>query len=296
MLKTHKIALDPNNKQMAVLARSAGVARFAYNWALSEWSRMYAEWQIDNDKPKPNQMLLRRNLNAIKRTEFPWMLDVTKCAPQEAIINLGRAFKNFFEGRGAYPAFKKKGVHDSFKVSSGFFRVEDKTIKIPHAGKIRMREELRFDGTPKSVTISRTANRWFASIAVEVSDTAPQTNCHIPAIGIDVGVNDFVQDDGSKIVIPQAYRGAEKRLRRAQKALSRKEKGSKNRKKAQMKVAKLHARASSIRSDFLHKYTTSLARNARTIVIEDLNVKGMAKNHHLAKSIANAAFGEFRRQ
>jgi putative transposase len=108
MKVAHRIALDPNNQQRTYFARASGVSRFAYNWALGEWKRQYEAGG------KPSDMSLRRELNALKREQYPWMFDVTKCAAQEAIIDLGTAFRAFFEKRGAYPRFKKKGVQDSF--------------------------------------------------------------------------------------------------------------------------------------------------------------------------------------
>ena len=103
MIVAHKIALDPNNVQASYFAKAAGTARFAYNWALAEWQRQYEAWKQDNSLPKPSQAALRRQLNAIKREQFPWMLEVTKNAPQMAIIQLGEAFKNFFAGRAQVP-------------------------------------------------------------------------------------------------------------------------------------------------------------------------------------------------
>nr|WP_299044270.1 helix-turn-helix domain-containing protein [uncultured Thermosynechococcus sp.] len=107
MILAHKIALDPNNGQATYFAKAAGTARFAYNWALVEWKRQYEAWKLDNSLPKPSETALRRQLNAIKRSQCPWMLQVTKCAPQRAIIQLGEAFKNFFAGRARYPQFRK---------------------------------------------------------------------------------------------------------------------------------------------------------------------------------------------
>jgi putative transposase len=122
----HKIALDPNPEQDDYFRRASGVARFAWNFALAEWQRQYAARREDVSLARPSQLALRRQLNAVKRTQFPWMLEVTKAAPQHAIINLGVAFKNFFEDltkfkRGEirrkdirHPKFKKKGRHDAF--------------------------------------------------------------------------------------------------------------------------------------------------------------------------------------
>ncbi|MDR2697843.1 MAG: transposase [Holophagales bacterium] len=132
MLIAHKIALDPNNKQWTYFAKAAGCARFAYNWALAEWQKQYEAWSADNSLPKPDRMALRRQLNAIKREQFPWMLEVTKCAPQLAIIQLGQAFQNFFAKRAKYLVFRKKGVRDRFSISNDQFEVigiEDLNIR-----------------------------------------------------------------------------------------------------------------------------------------------------------------------
>ena len=107
MLIAHRIALDPTNKQRSYFAKGAGTARFAYNWALGEWRRLYEARKTDPALPQPTDAVLRRRLNEIKRATFPWMFDVTKCAAQEAIIDLGSAFRSFFEKRGRYPRFKK---------------------------------------------------------------------------------------------------------------------------------------------------------------------------------------------
>ncbi|MFC7436606.1 RNA-guided endonuclease InsQ/TnpB family protein [Hydrogenophaga bisanensis] len=134
MLIAHRIALDPNNAQATYLARASGTARFAYNWALAEWKRQYEAWKADNSLPKPSQAALRRQLNAVKREQFPWMLEVTKNAPQMAIIQLGQAFQNFFAGRARYPQFRKKGVHDRFTLTNDQFDIDGSRIRIPNLG------------------------------------------------------------------------------------------------------------------------------------------------------------------
>jgi putative transposase len=123
MIIAHKIALAPNNEQATYLARAAGVARFAYNWALAEWKRQYEAHKEDSSMPKPSQAALRRQLNCVKREQFPWMLEVTKNAPQSAIMQLGQAFQNFFAGRARYPQFRKKGVHDRFTLTNDQFDI-----------------------------------------------------------------------------------------------------------------------------------------------------------------------------
>ena len=306
MLRAHKIALDPNNAQATHLARACGVARFAYNWALAEWTRQYEAWKADNSLPKPNQMALRRQLNAIKRSEFPWMLEVTKCAPQLAIMQLGEAFRNFFAKRAKYPKFRKKGIHDRFSISNDQFQIEGRRIRIPNLGWVRMREALRFRGKIVSATISRVADRWFASICVSVSDTdhAASLNLRsIPqaesqgAVGVDLGVSALATlSTGEVISGPKALACLLPRLRRLSRSVARKQKGSANRRKARRKLARHYARIANIRADALHKLTTDLTRRFELIGIEDLNVKGMLSNRHLSRSVSDMGFFEFRRQ
>jgi putative transposase len=298
MLIAHRIALDPNNVQATYFARACGVARFAYNWALAEWKRQYEAWKTNPSLPKPSQAALRRQLNAIKREQFPWMLEVSKCAPQMAIIQLGHAFQNFFAGRARYPQFRKKGVHDRFTLTNDQFDIDGCRIRIPHLGWVRMRESLRFAGKLMSATISRVSDRWFVSITVDTPDSS-----HLPkaenqgAVGVDLGVSALATlSTGETIPGPKPHKALLDRLRRLSRSLSRKQKGSANRKKAGARLAKLHARIANIRSDALHKLTTDLARRFHTIGIEDLNVRGMVKNRHLARSIADMSFHEFRRQ
>ena len=301
-LRTHKIALDINNKQRTHLVKCAGASRFAYNWALNEWKLMYEAHKKDTSLPGPNQFILRKKLNSIKREQFPWMLEVTKCAPQEAIIDLGKAFASFFAGRGRYPVFKKKGAHDSFRISSGFFRVSGRTIRLPVIGEIRMLEELRYsDAKVISLTVSRRADRWYASLVCETGEPQISGKADAPGergvvLGVDAGVYAYTGSDGEPYETHRTYRAAERKLRRAQQSLSRKQNGSRNYGKQRVKVAKIHARVSDIRADFIHNMTTGIIRKADTIAIEDLNVKGMLRNRHLSKSIADASFGEFRRQ
>lgn len=299
MLIAHKIALDVNNKQATYFARAAGTARFAYNWALTEWKRQYEAWKTDNSLPKPSQEALRRQLNSVKHQQFPWMLKVTKNAPQMAIIQLGGAFKNFFSGHARYPQFRKKGVHDRFTLTNDQFDVDASRIRIPNLGWVRMREALRFAGKIMSATISRVADRWFVSIAVDTRDDS-----HLPkaenqgAVGVDLGVTALATLSTGEPPIPgpKAHRALLARLKRLSRSLSKKQKGSANRTKAKVKLARLHARIANIREDALHKLTTNLSRRFHTIGVEDLNVKGMMGNRRLARSIADMSFFEFRRQ
>lgn len=296
MMIAHKIALDPNDKQATYFAKASGVARFAYNWALAEWQRHYAAHKGDPALPAPSQMALRRQLNSIKRAQFPWMAEATKNAPQMAILQLGNAFKNFFAGRAKYPRFRKKGVHDRFTLTNDQFDVDGFRIRIPHPGWVRMREALRFSGKIMSATVSRVADRWFVSITVETSDAPPQPAENQGAVGVDLGVSALATlSTGEQVAGAKPHTALLKRLKRLSRALSRKQKGSRNRRKAKAKLARLHARIANIRYDTLHKLTTELTRRFHTIGVEDLHVRGMMANRHLARSIADMGFHEFRR-
>ena len=298
MLIAHRIRLEPNHVQATHLGRAAGVARFAYNWALAEWNRQYAAHKADPAFPAPSQLSLRRQLNAIKRDQFPWMLEVTKCAPQMAIIALGDAFTNFFARRARYPTFRRKGRHERFTLTSDQFAVEGRRIRIPKLGWLRMREALRFTGRIVSATVSRSAGHWDASITVDTGE-----DNHLPpaenqgAVGVDLGVAALATlSTGEVVTGPKALRTLLERLRRLSRALARKVKGSRNRGKAKLALARLHARIGNIRRDALHKLSTSLTRRFHTIGLEDLNVRGMLGNRRLARAIADMGWYELRRQ
>jgi len=253
-----------------------------------------------------------------KVEDFPWMAEVTKCAPQEAIRDLGRAFTNFFAGRANYPKRHKRGTNDSFRVSSGFFAVDGDRLRLPHVGWVRMREPLRWpDAKPLSVTVSKRRGRWFASIACNLPDTQPAPRVVGRVVGVDAGTRGYATSEGEVIETPRAYVRAQRRLRRAQQSLARKKRGSSNRRKAQAKVARLHGAVADARSNWLHQMTSRLVRDGDVIVVEDLNVKGMTTrptpkpdpakpgrflpNQARAKAglnkvILDAGFGEFRRQ
>jgi putative transposase len=297
MLIAHRIRLDPNNVQATHFARAAGAARFAYNWALNEWRKQYEASKTDPTLPKPSEAALRRLLNSIKREKFPWMLAVTKNAPQMAIMQLGRAFENFFAGRARYPRFRTKGQDDRFTLTNDVFRVEGQHIRIPRLGWVRMRETLRFTGRIVSATVTHVANHWYASITVETSDLPSPPAENQGTVGIDLGVKALATlSTGESFEGPKALRTLLMRLRRLSRALSRTVKGSRNRAKAKLKLAKLHARIANIRRDSLHQLSTSITRRFHTIGIEDLNVKGMLGNRHLARAIADMGFSELRRQ
>jgi putative transposase len=292
MIRAHKIELKCNNKQKTYFAKACGVARYAYNWALDEWQKEYAAGS------KPTETALRRKLNSIKREKFPWMLEVTKNAPQMAIIQLGQAFKNFFAKRASYPTFRKKWIDDRFTLTNDQFSVNDSRIRIPHLGWVRMRESLRYTGKIISATISRVADKWFASITVDLPDKLIlPANENQVAVGIDLGLSCFATLSNGEIILgPKPHKALLNRVKRLSKSLSRKQKRSNNRYKAKLKLSRLHYRIKCIRQDAIHQLTTYVIKRFSVIGIESLNVKGMMQNRKLSRSIADMGFFEFRRQ
>ncbi|WP_295435295.1 RNA-guided endonuclease TnpB family protein, partial [uncultured Thiodictyon sp.] len=238
-----------------------------------------------------------RQLNAIKREQFPWMLEVTKCAPQQAIMQLGEAFKNFFAGRAKYPRFHKKGRNDSFALDNGHFVLDGSRIRLPHLGWVRIRETLRFTGKIVSATISRTADRWFVAVVVDTDQILTRSAENQGVVGVDLGVTRLATlSNGEQVSGPKAHKAELKRMERLNRSLSRKVKFSRNWRKTKAKLARLHARIANVRLNAMHTLTSDLARRFHTIGIEDLNVRGMVQNRHLARAVSDMSFFEFRRQ
>jgi putative transposase len=286
----HKIALDPTEKQRQYFVKACGVSRFSYNWALQRWNESY----LAGEKPTP--LKVKKQFNQIKHKQFPWIGEIHKDANQEPINNLGTAFTKFFKKQTRHPTFKKKGFHDSFYVSNDKFYLDNKRVHLPKIGWIHLREQLRFNGKIMSAVVSRTANRWFVSLAVQVNQLPYERTNH-GTVGIDLGIKHAATlSTGEVFDSPKPLKNRLRQLRRLQRQLARRVKGSNRRNLTKQRIAKLYAKISYIRSDFLHKLTTSLVKRFDRIVIEDLNVKGMMKNRRLARAISDIGFGEFRRQ
>jgi putative transposase len=296
-IKTHKIELALNNKQNNHMNKCFGVKRVAYNYGLSRWKEKYEAGE------KVNEGIIRKELNEIKAEKFPYMYEVSKSAVQHAVKDLGVAFSNFFAGRAGYPKFKKKYVKDSFRICNDQYSIIGKYIKLPHIGKIKMTEEVRFKGKLLNATITREADRVYISIPVEVAKEEVQVrnNDENQVVGVDLGIT-HLATLSTGIQIPNSARLKKllNEVKQLNRSLSRKQGGKKgikssnNYKKAKEKLAKLHRQIVNIRNDILHKITTMLADNFDVICIEDLNVTGMLKNHKLARAIQNCGFGRFR--
>jgi len=298
--KAYKYELDPNNCQRSSLHQHAGIARFVYNWGLDQRISLFK-----NNQGKArftDAMKQHRLLNSLKKTQFPWMYESSKCAPQEALRDLHRAFQNFYRGRKkgqkvGFPRFKRKGIRDSFRLT-GAIRFQGRKIQIPRIGKVRIKEKRKryYRGRILSVTVRRRASRWFVSVTVEeeIPDPVPNGGA---AVGVDLGIKTLATlSDGTTFANPRAMGRRLGKLRRLHRSLSRKKKGSKNREKAKLRLAKLYLKIFNIRQDTFHKVTTYLAKSHSKIVIEDLGVSGMMKNRRLARAIADVGFYEFRRQ
>lgn len=294
-----KTRLFTNNKQATYMAQACGVARFTWNWALANWNLQYREFKEGKRAKKPTGMSLKKELNAIKRKEFPWMYAVSKYASQQPFIFLDHAWSAFFKGNRRRPRFKKKGkCRDSFYVGGDQVKVNSHHVKLPNLGYVKMAEQIPYGGKINAMTLSRSADKWYVSfsINVEVSmlPSKSQARC-----GVDLGIKRLAtisQGDVRYWDTPKPLQQSLRKLARYQRRLAKKVKDSNGYKRLNMKIARLHKRIADIRCNTLHQLTTYLTKHFSEIVIEDLNVKGMLSNHKLALHIADVGFYEFRRQ
>jgi putative transposase len=305
ILRAYKTELDPTCHQVEQLLQHAGCARWAYNWGLRKKIESYKA-----TGKSPSAIDLHRELNSLKGKAveeggIPWMYESSKCAPQEALRNLDAAYKSFFRRcktgakKKGFPRFKlrKNGV-GSFRLT-GSIRASETHVQLPILGELRLKEHgyLPVENVKiMSATVSEQAGRWFVSLQVEQEIADPELKAsHV--VGVDVGIKHLaVTSDGEIFDNPKALGKAQRTLRIRQKAVNRKVKGSANRRKAVARVAKVHHRVANIRKDAIHKMTTSIAKSASTIVVEDLNVSGMLKNHCLARALSDASLSEIHRQ
>jgi putative transposase len=293
--KVFRFRLKPNTGQRQGLCRIAGARRFVWNWALALSTTHYR----DTGKSL-SQAELSRRLTALKLApETAWLQDVDSQAIQQVLADLKRAYVNFFQKRAGFPRFKSR------KTDQARFRIPQRVkisagrVYVPKIGSVGIRQSQPVEGETKSATFKRDAcGNWDVTLVTEFEmlDTPVPTVNPAQVIGIDLGLKDFaVLSNSERISAPKFYRKRERKLRRAQRVLSRRQKGSARRLKAKRAVSRVQAKTANQRKDFLHKLTTNLVVKYGGICIEDLSVKGLAKTK-LAKSMLDAALGEFRRQ
>ena len=302
--RAYKTEIDPNNKEIAACRQHLGNARYAYNWGLG---RRQEHYQATGKSL--SAIDLHKELNRLKKTTLPWMYLASKCAPQEALRNLDKAFANFFRrcemkkagrwsGKLGYPQFKskKKGL-GSARLTGRIVVFED-AIQLPWLGRIRLKEHgyLPTGGVKiLSATISERAGRWYVSIQVEQEMVVSVNSGAI--VGVDLGIKNLATfSDGTVISNPRHLKTNLKKLKRLHRVVSRRHKSSMNRRKARVRLGRLYLKMANLRLDALHQLTTKLTKTKSVVVIEDLNVSGMLKNHRLAQAISDVGFGEFRRQ
>jgi putative transposase len=302
VIKGYKTELDLNKAQITACLKACGTARFVYNWGLKRYQEEYAA-----GRKTPTAISLHKELNALKKTDYPWMYEISKCAPQEALRNLEQAFKKFFnnckkkiKGKKGYPKLKskKKGV-GSFRLT-GSIHIFEKAIQLPRLGTLKLKEANYIpiaDVHILSATVSEKAGHWYVSVQVEEEVTEPEVATG-KALGIDLGIKTLATtSEAQAFENPKALRKNLVKLARLGRQHSRKKKGSKNRRKAAHKLARMHARIANIRSNALHQATTAIAKTKPcVIVLEDLNVKGMMKNRKLSRAVGDVGMGEFKRQ
>lgn len=289
-MKSFKTRLELNNKQTTLANKHAGVARYAYNWG-----KNVCDEAIKNKEHRPTAIDLHKKFVAEEKSKHEWLYEVSKCSPQQGLRNLDEAYKRTFKVKGSrFPTFKKKGQHDSFYLE-GNIQVDWNKIKVPVFGWISCSEVLPVCEI-KNVVISKTAVHWFIAFKTPFKPTIP-TNKTNTTVGVDLGIKTLATlSDGKIFEAVKPYKKNKRKLKLLQRQVSKKNKGSENRKKAIKKVSKLHYRIACIRKNATHKLTTYLSKNHTEVVIEDLNMKGMSKNHKLASAILDGGFGEFRRQ
>jgi putative transposase len=293
--KAFKYRFYPTPEQETLLRRTIGCTRLVYNRALSERTQAWYERQERVGYIETSAMLTDWK----KEEDLQFLNEVSSVPLQQGLRHLQGAFTNFFAGRAKYPNFKKKRNGGSAAFTKAAFKLRDGQVflaKSTEALPIRWSRQLPVGVEPSTITVKLSpSGRWSVSLLVEVEiEPLPKSPNQI---GIDLGIASLVAlSTGEKVNNPKGFKAKRAKLRRVQKALSRKVKGSNNRLKARLKVAKVHAQISDSRQDFLHKLTTQLVRENQTIVVEDLAVKNMVKNHKLARAISDASWGELVRQ
>ena len=302
MTKSHKIRVYPNPRQEILFQKTFGCVRFYWNFLLDQKITNY-----NSKKENPDFVEVKTTYAGLKKTgEYDWLKEVDSKALGNADLDLRKAYNNTFKSGFGFPKFKSKKKSKKSYRTAGNIKVNDKYCHIPKVGWVKMAEALRFKGKLNNVTISQAkSGKYFASFSVETENVTPEPLQ--TAIGLDLGLTHFcITSEGEKIDNPKYFAKHQARLAIEQRKLSRrfeeakkhnrKLEDCKNYQKQKIKVAKIHEKIANQRNDFLHKLSSKLTDENQVICIEDLNVKGMVKNHKLAKSRSDASWHEFARQ
>ena len=306
MQRAYKVKLYPTDDLRTSFYRHAGYARVAYNWGLA-----YCKAQYEETGKFPGWMTIKKAWNAAKYEEYPWSSEMCQRPAEEAIRNLGKAFDNFWRDRkkengrkAKFPTFKKRGSRHSFRLY--YPKVEHGRLYLPGLGWAKYREPGYVpldDARYVSVTVSEQGGDWFAAVLVELPDTTPTLATGAP-LGVDLGIKGLAAlSDGRVFANPKTLAKHQKRLRRLQRKLARQQRGGANREKTKRKIGREHAKIARIRTWHTHNASAAIvgrgqpdAERPAAVVVEDLNVAGMMKNHSLAGAVADANMSEMRRQ
>ena len=301
MIKAFKYKMTPTYKQRQMLSQAFGCARYIYNWGLNQKVQTY-----EKDKKSIGYIQLSKELTILKKDpEHLWLNDVANVCLQQSLRNLDNAFTRFFREKKGFPKYKsKKDRHDAIKfIDSVHFNFDKWMVKVPRIGWVKICKNKEFDqsiwklGT-LTITMDCTGTYWCTIVCQSAEPNRPKAKvCEEMAVGIDLGIKDYaILSDGTKYGNPKFLEKGQRKLKRLQQKFARTQKTSKRHEAMRSKVARQHRKIANRRSDFLHKLSTDLINRFDTICLEDLNVSGIVKNHHLANSIQSAAWNEFVRQ
>ena len=288
MYKAYKYRIYPTSEQEALLAKSFGSVRWFWNYALNLCQETYK-----NTGKGLSRGYIQGLLPALKK-EYEWLKDPYSQCLQVVALNLSTAYKNFFDKRAMLPKFKSKHGRQSISYPQNV-KFDGDSLNLPKIGLVHCRIHKNFDGAIKTVTVSRNPDgKYFVSVLVDDGKASPESVAVSKAVGIDVGLTHFaITSDGSKFDNPRYFVKRQRNLKHKQQKLSRKKKGSQNRKKARFAVAKVHSKIARCREDFLHKLSRKIVNENQVIAVENLNIKGMVRNHNLAKAISDVGWGMF---
>lgn len=291
MFKAVKVRIYPTTQQQVHLAQAFGCARWVWNQSLATISQTYKETgkglsAFDMKKQIP-----------VWKVEHIWLKECYSQCLQQSVLNLSQAFIKFFDGQARYPTFKNRHGRQSIQYPANVKILSGSEIRFPgNLGTVTTRIHRNVGGNLKTVTVSKTCdNRYYASLLIDTGVEKPSSSSNGKAIGIDLGIINFaVTSDGSKYQNPKHLKKHERNLKRkASKLCRKKDKTTAKRRKAKVTLARVHSKIAGVREDFLHKLSRKIVNENQVIVVEDLALKNMVKNHNLAKAISDVGWGQF---